>query len=1359
MLKKLFKLTTVFAILLVAYQGYSRGFDYVAQRLTSARKVRDLPFVRQTPQSQLEAIRYAREAFGPHHWTAADDLGLRYYVGARGFWMYAQHYKRVMEENGVKYNGKRIDLTPIAIILKTADGRTTKTVIADHARLDLSQPLGLNPKSDSEPLVVKFARLEGNVFIRDDKGTPENLADDLVIGPLTHVEYDDDKLEVTSQSDVLIVDGGTRVTGEGGPDGGLKILLRPKASAPQATTRTSGFDGAQKATLYKKPHVVFTDVGKAGVLPGAPEVKKDGSGKVEATVKVDPSKAAAGAKAGPGTKGDGKAAGEPTPLDVRADGPMQVEFPRPVAPVKVGPPAPPGPTLVNFTRNVVVCRGKLDSTPGPDRLDADSLDLVLVQPDRPSPPDRPADAAKPGAVKPAGAAPMPADAGAVAASKPAGDAAAQGEEKGLFGDLTLRRVKATGHAVWLYLPSQGAKIRCNELIHKVAMPDQEGLTYFRGDTPTRAGGSPGTPKLEVTKIDYAEERPQGADGPVKRTPVSVTRIWAVDATLIDNGSGSMETANLFAHGPGYLETRPIPAPGKAPAKDAPPDRTMSWQDSLEIKNLLGPDKLIARREIIVKGRPHIVDSLRQSSLDAHDVVVATLVPRPADPAAAAGAKGGASPAGSFRIKHLLAQGNARLIAPSRYLTARRRLDVDFDELARPTVSTDRGGPTPPSGGSAPPSSAAPRDTIVADAGKQPAGDGPANGGQSAASKKAEEPPMTAIADVVEAKVLLDPDAPSDPSRPGPSGTSKAAGRATAGTGTATAALRTPGASGGGAGQDIRDVRMFGGVRLHQDPAPGKVKASDARGECLVLRNEGPGRAIFNLYHEDPRLPKEQRFPAVVRPRALVITEDMTVEGNTIGVNQITDQAWVYGAGKLIQLTDRGMLTDRNDPAEGEDAPRDKPAAPKKPKMRAGKVQSDKIPLIITWGDRMFFEGRSIDQENRPAARATFFKDVRALMEDGELRCDKVMTTYTDRPVPLADLGNLKKKPSDGAAARGQGPDGEQAAGAEAERPKPDLAFIDMVGKAVAVSRKVDENRPVLLNRQKITGDRIIYDRRTGDFEVPGAGVVYLHERGNQSVLRPEGGGVVAGGHEVRPIADRAGGARPSGARPAQARGAKPAADAGGAIPPLVLTQIAFSREMKGRFGTGKADDQAATRHAEFFGDIQAARAEVRSEAIPLDFDRLPGDAYFLTSQTMRVVTEPPPPGSPRNAPARNFLKAWENAYARSTDSTVQADVITYDSQNDLIYATGEDGRQVIAMRQVGPGQPGSPMRARALRVNPKTGDAEVIGPQDMVLLDNKTGSRPAPVAPPDPNAKPGKPRKPGYKLPQSNYERKGFTGR
>ena len=320
-----------------------------------------------------EAIRYAREAFGPDHWTAADDLQFRYYNPDRGFWMYSKNYKRPLEEDGVKYDGKRLRLRPAAIIWRARDGSSTKTVTAEEAIIDFNQALGFQTKPDAEPMVVKFARLERNVMIRDDRGTPGDPKDDMVIGPLTWVAFDDSKLQIYSDSDVRIVDRDTTITGQG-----MLIQLRPKSQPGPAVPKANGFEGAQSARLLKNVDVVFVDVGKTGILPGSvPRAKRAGPGKVEVQAKVDTRQTG---KATTAAKGPEQA--EPVPLHLHCDGAMQVDLPKPPTPVKEGPPAPPRPTLVHFTRNVVVRRGKLDEIP--DQLDCDNLDLTLVPAEGPA---------------------------------------------------------------------------------------------------------------------------------------------------------------------------------------------------------------------------------------------------------------------------------------------------------------------------------------------------------------------------------------------------------------------------------------------------------------------------------------------------------------------------------------------------------------------------------------------------------------------------------------------------------------------------------------------------------------------------------------------------------------------------------------------------------------------------------------------------------------------------------------------------------------------------------------------------------------------------------------------------------------
>ena len=89
--------------------------------------------------------------------------------------------------------------------------RSLKTITSDKAVIDLDQPLGLANKSDT-PIHVIHAMIEGNVRLRDDKATriPD---DDLVIGPMAYIEYDEADLEIRSDREVVIQDVDMRVTG------------------------------------------------------------------------------------------------------------------------------------------------------------------------------------------------------------------------------------------------------------------------------------------------------------------------------------------------------------------------------------------------------------------------------------------------------------------------------------------------------------------------------------------------------------------------------------------------------------------------------------------------------------------------------------------------------------------------------------------------------------------------------------------------------------------------------------------------------------------------------------------------------------------------------------------------------------------------------------------------------------------------------------------------------------------------------------------------------------------------------------------------------------------------------------------
>ena len=165
------------------------------------------------------------------------------------------------------------------------------------------------------------------------------------------------------------------------------------------------------------------------------------------------------------------------------------------------------------------------------------------------------------------------------------------EKGGLFGNLTLQRAHATGHAVWLYLPEDGVKLRCNELIHMNLAPYKPDWTYFRGDL---------TRPLELEKIDLVKE----ADSPDRGKVKSITHIRTVDATMYDKGGG-FDSADIVANGPGRLDTQPD--------RGQPVMRTAIWQDKFQLENELGPDGKIKQKIILLTGkRPCFDDKSREA---------------------------------------------------------------------------------------------------------------------------------------------------------------------------------------------------------------------------------------------------------------------------------------------------------------------------------------------------------------------------------------------------------------------------------------------------------------------------------------------------------------------------------------------------------------------------------------------------------------------------------------------------------------------------------------------------------------------------------------------------------------------------
>ena len=692
MLKKLFKSLTTLTLLVGCYFGYVHVFAIVVEQLKAVKRTDNYVFAIHDSKSKQESIRYAQETLGPNHWAADKELAYRYYNAERGYWIYAKECERIDEENGVRYDGKRIRLTPFLLITKSRDGKNTKTITSDRAVFDLSKPLSFDVSSGREPLKIKHAHLEPNVRVRDDKGTPRDPSDDMNIGPLTTTDFEDSTKQITTEADTYVVMQDPDMTATGY---GMVMQLRKNDEAGGAS---SGFDGVERLDLLKNVNVIIRDVGKSGIMPGPAPAGKPAQPNGQTKIEI---------ASGP----DGKVAQpaepvEPTPLHLSCDSTMQVFMPKPKQPVLVGPPAPPAPTLAKFLRNVVVLRGKEDD--GPDQLTCDTLDLTLVPGEKPSQNESPT----PGVdQKPAPSGEGLAQNGPDAKGPAESETASDGNQ-GLFGDLALQRVHATGHAVWLILPTQGVKLRCNQMIHVRQLPLKPDMTYFRGDR---------TRPVEIVKVDVVAE-----EGPDKGKVTSVTNIWTVDATLFDSGIG-MDAADVYAHGPGRLETRPD--------RDQPVERIAIWQDKLIVKNKLGPKNEVLHKIIDLTGnRPCFIDNLQKTSVDSASWIQVWLKPKPAlaadwrtsgSTAIAVNTVSGQNTAasiavasmdqttrsspdgessaskerssksgmggGNLQMEQLHALVDVHLNAPAKTMTARDRLDAEFVELEATEVAST----TPP----------------------------------------------------------------------------------------------------------------------------------------------------------------------------------------------------------------------------------------------------------------------------------------------------------------------------------------------------------------------------------------------------------------------------------------------------------------------------------------------------------------------------------------------------------------------------------------------------------------------------------------------------------------------------------------
>ena len=123
------------------------------------------------------------------------------------------------------------------MICKSGDGKKIQRLTAEKATLDLNQPIG--PATSRVPRVSRSCTPTSKATSGSatTAARPWSSADDMNVGPMTYLDFDDATQQITSESHVDIVDPDQTTIGDG-----LVIQLRkpdPEARPSIAPRRDS----------------------------------------------------------------------------------------------------------------------------------------------------------------------------------------------------------------------------------------------------------------------------------------------------------------------------------------------------------------------------------------------------------------------------------------------------------------------------------------------------------------------------------------------------------------------------------------------------------------------------------------------------------------------------------------------------------------------------------------------------------------------------------------------------------------------------------------------------------------------------------------------------------------------------------------------------------------------------------------------------------------------------------------------------------------------------------------------------------------------------------------------------------------
>ncbi len=1271
-LKRTFLTVLVATCLTGGYLGYVRAFRLFADQYHA---FDPFTILGTDSKSSRETARLAQEAFGGTHWTTTSDQLKTFYDHQDGYVIFFQNSERQRDDGGESWR-----LTPFAAIWKASDD-SLKTLTSDEATVFFDRSM----KTTSSGRIVE-AIVESQVEIRDNKGTPDNLEDDLRIGPLDHLVYQEDARTIRSNGPIRIEDQNALIQGVG-----LTLFLR----ANEEDSDGSGdFVGVRRVVLEREVAIDIHDVGTSSVLPGPSPTPRLTVSEPLDLMAADPN---------PGAP--------PNPVSLTCLGAMRLDFPKPRPDnVEADDKANdlPEPTHATFTRKVVVVQGTEET--GTNQIDADELYLRFLPTDPP--------VVDPGQVV---------DSEQVVELPPV---TRSDLGRGPLDDLALRYAEAKGHVVWLKSKSSGIEGQCRFLTYEKYPKEL--------DKPERIEmkGENGS------NIDVVYERPDE-----EGQPLELTRMVARELTILLDGPKN-RPGSIFSRGPGHLEQRPD--------RESPIVQRADWAELLEIRDIdpsqtdsaADPNTNEASplgKRIMLVGQPRLEHD-DQGVMTAEGVIVAELSVDPharvepiVDPVASQIAnelqtesEPSAIPASvgllgttnsQYRIDLFVAYDDVRFVAPHRAMVAEDKLQVKF--IHEPPIAPEPGVLDGP-----------------------PASDSP----------------------LANAEPSPDPAAPGDDATEQPAAIPEPNRQLLRAQDIWATVSHTP------AGQDdwqIEEAMLRGRVDFAQDPPEGADDRQRVRiiGEAVDVRKVEDDRLAFLVSNNDPDRPRstpesgsqpgdrlrrisdvegrgDLRGKPPIRPvetrdvsplddedgardQAVVVVGNLAIWSRNLALDQSIDKAWSNGPGWIIVWGNPGRFIGGG---------LDRLVGPPEP-------DEPLVPTRIQWSDRMLFEGTPIDPDGtRRPARIQLLGRVQVATKGSRIDCDQ-LDAYLDQTVSLSsDLDlwrSLADRPQAQETTGTRQQSSEEGETSDEPRPQPELVYVycqSDSGNVKILNEIYNEETGVLVEKQRLLGRRIYYDRRSDRFHIRGRGEVHLYARDGAS----ETGTLLRG-------------------NPASGNSnSDPNDDGDIATRSLVLTMIEFQRQMDGLLGRGGLGDRAQLpdgyRRAEFLGDVVVNHAKVPNGGSVIVRDSPPEDNLRLTAQRLTVeqLALDRDPDDPRFQ-TRMFARGDVLAVDNQSQSSLSASRVQYDVEKELFRAVGDRANDVRIVQVDRPGAQPQTGSGRALWLNRKTGEWNWIGPDQLQLLVSKDRRF---LEPADSQQQIERPTSPRFRMPSTDHrERADFNGR